>query len=413
MRKKILIVASVVITLSLIGYISLTSITKASDRYNYEHDVLETSTTPYDSTIDDTYNNPSAEYDNNNSINEDADMSDYVEEVQPWSPDNTPDLNPFSITVLVNQEHALPRFYVPENMVVPNILFDISRYDDKKLLRKEAATAIELLFQAAEQRGYTLYGVSGYRSYERQHKIFTTNLVVKGKTHTLKYSAVPGTSEHQTGLAMDVSTKSLGYKLITSFATTPEGIWLAENAHHYGFIVRYSKDKTDITGYAYEPWHIRYVGKGLATYLYEHNLTLEEYYNYTPSDSFNFETAYATILNYKPPVTEVLEEMEEIDELELEEIYEEEPVEEVLPEPEPTVTPIPEKPKKKKKKPVEEITPTPEVTPIEEIPTEVTDQPDNNSSDNPDAPEVTTTPTPDPGSDVNQNVTSTGDTVVQ
>jgi hypothetical protein len=92
------------------------------------------------------------------------------------------------------------------------------------------------------------------------------------------YSAAPGNSEHQTGLAIDVSCKSINFGLTNSFASTPEGLWLKDNCWRFGFILRYPKDKEHITGYAYEPWHIRYVGVPLAYYLYNNNLTLEEYY---------------------------------------------------------------------------------------------------------------------------------------
>ena len=89
--------------------------------------------------------------------------------------------------------------------------------------------------------------------------------------------AYPGQSEHQTGLAMDVSCQSVGFTLEEDFGQTTEGIWLSENAHKFGFIIRYGKDTTNITGYSYEPWHIRYVGKDAAKEIYDLNITLEEY----------------------------------------------------------------------------------------------------------------------------------------
>lgn len=258
-----------------------------------------------------TYIPPSDEYDDNNG-NEDGtnmpidyDNPDYDditnEDSEVWAPATEIDLDPTSITVYVNKEYCLPQDYVPKGMVEPNIIFDIEGNDERKLLRPEAAKAIELLFEAANREGIVLYGISGYRSYDRQKDIFLSNIVKKGKQHTILYSAVPGTSEHQTGLAMDVSAKSINFKLISSFANSIEGRWLANNAHHYGFIVRYAKDKVDITGYAYEPWHIRYVGRNLANYLYDNELTLDEYYNYTPSEGFNFEELYAELINYIPP----------------------------------------------------------------------------------------------------------------
>jgi zinc D-Ala-D-Ala carboxypeptidase len=221
----------------------------------------------------------------------------------PFVPATEMDLDPTSITVFVNKEYALPADFQPENMVTPDIYFHLSYYDDRTLMRKEAANAIEDLFAAAKKDGCSLSGVSGYRSYQRQKKIFINNIITKGKTHTLKYSAVPGTSEHQTGLVMDISSASLGYDLNDNFIDTPEGQWVAKNSYRFGFIVRYPDGKADITGYSYEPWHIRYVGKGLAKYLYENDLTLEEYYNYTPSPDFDFEAVYASLINYKPPVT--------------------------------------------------------------------------------------------------------------
>lgn len=222
---------------------------------------------------------------------------------EPFVPATEIDLDPSSITVFINKEYALPKKYKPDNLVKPDIYFHMSYYDERTLLRSEAASSIEQLFLAANKDGIMLSGVSGYRSYARQYKIFTDNIVVKGKEHTLKYSAVPGTSEHQSGLAMDISCESLDYDLSSAFAETPEGKWVAENAHSYGFIIRYPKGKAKITGYAYEPWHIRYVGKGLATYLYENGLTLEEYYNYTPGKDFDFEAIYADLINYTPSVT--------------------------------------------------------------------------------------------------------------
>lgn len=196
------------------------------------------------------------------------------------------DLNPSSITFFVNKEYGLSSDYVPEELVVPDILFNINYFHEKKLMKKEAADAIECLFQAATEDNITLYAVSGYRSYKRQSEIYQHNLATKGEEHTSQFSAKPGYSEHQTGLSMDVSASCINCRLDDVFAGTAEGKWLAQNAHRFGFIIRYPEDKTDITGYAYEPWHIRYVGKKLATHLYKKDYTLEEYYNYTPNSNF-------------------------------------------------------------------------------------------------------------------------------
>lgn len=197
-----------------------------------------------------------------------------------------PDINttPDSYTILVNKEYALPEDYIPDDLVVPDILFNINYYDSKKLMRQDAATALEKLFQAAENAGLSLYGISGYRSYQRQEEIYNNNVKTKGLEATNLVSAMPGHSEHQTGLAMDVSTSSINNQLEEVFAGTPEGKWLVDNAYLYGYILRYPKNKSSITEYAYEPWHIRYVGIPLATYLHDNDLTLEEYYHYTSGD---------------------------------------------------------------------------------------------------------------------------------
>lgn len=198
----------------------------------------------------------------------------------------TPDTQVGSITQLVNQEFTLPSTYKPDDLVVPDVLFNINHYEEKKLMREEAAAALEELFSNAKKANLSLCAVSGFRSYQRQVDIYNKNLATKGSDFTNKYSAKPGSSEHQTGLTIDVSTASISNSLSEVFEGTPEGKWLAQNAYQCGFILRYPKDKETITGYAYEPWHIRYVGKDLAKHLYENNLALEEYYHYTPSKKF-------------------------------------------------------------------------------------------------------------------------------
>ncbi len=188
------------------------------------------------------------------------------------------DTIPSSKTVLVNRVYLLPSDYIPPNLVVPNVKFSFTYSSDKRKLRKVAADALERLFQAGEKEHVELYGVSGYRSYARQKQIYDKNIATRGQAATDAVSAKPGSSEHQTGLTIDVSARSVNFRLDQSFGDTIEGQWLAKNAHLYGFIIRYPYGKTEITGYSYEPWHIRFVGKTVATYLYENKLTLEEYY---------------------------------------------------------------------------------------------------------------------------------------
>lgn len=181
------------------------------------------------------------------------------------------------ILILVNKERNLPSDYKPRDLVIPNVRFSFEGEDQKKYMRQEAALALEELFKEGEKEEIILYAVSGYRSYARQEVLFNNRVQKDGIEEANKLVARPGQSEHQTGLAMDVSSKSVLLSLDEDFGNTKEGIWLKENAHRFGFIIRYLKDKEDITGYSYEPWHIRYVGKDAAKEIYEKGITLEEY----------------------------------------------------------------------------------------------------------------------------------------
>ena len=127
-------------------------------------------------------------------------------------------------------------------------------------------------FDRCRMEGLSLYGISGYRSYERQSSLY----LKKGNPADL-YLAPPGCSEHQTGLALDVSCPAADFELEEKFSSTPEGIFLEKHAPFYGFILRYPKGKEKVTGYAWEPWHLRYVGRSLALCLSFMRLTLEEY----------------------------------------------------------------------------------------------------------------------------------------
>ncbi|OGX61054.1 MAG: hypothetical protein A2189_00660 [Paenibacillus sp. RIFOXYA1_FULL_44_5] len=181
--------------------------------------------------------------------------------------------------VLVNKQRKLPDGYVPPDLVVPHVPFSFTQMNERKYMRKEAADALEQLFAAAKNDGYQLYGVSGYRSYKTQKSLFDMYVRTQGETEAKRFSAIPGHSEHQTGLAIDVSSSDVHFNLDQSFGNTPEAKWLAEHADEYGFIIRYPQDKEAITGYAYEPWHIRYVGKQLAKEIYTNHLTLEQFFD--------------------------------------------------------------------------------------------------------------------------------------
>ena len=188
------------------------------------------------------------------------------------------DVVPGSYTALVSRDYLLPSTYVPKDLVEISVRFSSNSHDDKRKMRRVASKALSKMFRAAEKKGIILYGVSGYRSYERQKSIYSRNVALHGKKATDSLSAKPGSSEHQTGLTIDVSASSVGCLLTERFGSTKEGRWLAKNAHKYGYIIRYPKGKTKLTGYSYEPWHIRYVGVSYASYLKKNKLTLEELY---------------------------------------------------------------------------------------------------------------------------------------
>lgn len=185
--------------------------------------------------------------------------------------------NPYDVLALINKKHALPGDYVPKDLVFPNVRYPFTEDLPKKQLRKIAADALEELFKAADEAGLELYAQSGYRSYDRQVAIFTSNVEQHGEEAANNFSARPGQSEHQSGLTMDVTSSKVDFSLVIEFGETPEGKWIAEHAHEYGFIIRYLEGKEDITQYQYEPWHLRYVGEKVATEIYEKEITFEEY----------------------------------------------------------------------------------------------------------------------------------------
>ncbi|MFT4413711.1 D-alanyl-D-alanine carboxypeptidase family protein [Fredinandcohnia humi] len=179
--------------------------------------------------------------------------------------------------ILVSKEVGqLAPNYIPDNMVVPNVSFSTGN-PERKFMVKEAAMALEKMFAEAYGSGIILHAQSGYRSYKTQQGIYQSYVNEYGVEEADTFSAKAGQSEHQTGLAMDVTSESVNLQLVQEFGETTEGKWLVQNASRFGFIVRYPKGKESITGYMYEPWHLRYVGVEHAEYMTEHDLTLEEY----------------------------------------------------------------------------------------------------------------------------------------
>ncbi|GIP26048.1 hypothetical protein J23TS9_11780 [Paenibacillus sp. J23TS9] len=186
--------------------------------------------------------------------------------------------NPESTNVLVNKTYRLPAGYVPPDLVYPNVPFTFSEKVDKRKMRKEAATALEKLFAGAKKDGVSLAGVSAYRSESRQTTLYNNYVKRDGVKAADTYSARPGHSEHQTGLTIDVSGSTGKCAAESCFAGTKEAKWLASHAHEYGFIVRYPEGKDSITGYKYEPWHLRYIGTKIAQTVASRSTTLEQYF---------------------------------------------------------------------------------------------------------------------------------------
>ena len=161
--------------------------------------------------------------------------------------------------MIANKTYALPSTYAPRKLV------------------DTFMNAFNSMQAAASTEGISLFVQSGYRSYTTQNTLYNRYVNRDGKTLADTYSARPGYSEHQSGLAADINS------LDQSFINTPEGKWLNNNCYKYGFIIRYPKGKEEQTGYMYEPWHIRYVGTDVATILYNNGdwLSLEEYLGIT------------------------------------------------------------------------------------------------------------------------------------
>jgi len=191
--------------------------------------------------------------------------------------------DPNSIWVVVNKKLALPDGFAPSDLVVPNVILRLDKTSEQMQVRQVIKADIEALFAAAKKDGHSLMLSSGYRSIAYQKSLYDGYVSTQGLASADRSSARPGHSEHQTGLAFDVEPTDKKCELEQCFGDTPEGKWIAEHAANYGFIVRYGKDQEQLTGYEYEPWHMRYVGKNLASELVSTNKTLEQYFNIEPA----------------------------------------------------------------------------------------------------------------------------------
>ena len=174
-------------------------------------------------------------------------------------------------SILVNKYYSLPEKYKPEDLVKASNQY---AYGDNSL-RSEVYDAFKNMFNAAKKENITLIINSGFRTYEYQKGLYDNYKNTKGEEYADGYAARPNLSEHQTGLAIDIITYGANGK---NFDQTDAFKWLSKNAHKYGFILRYPKDKENITGYSYESWHYRYLGQDLATKVKNSGLTYDEYY---------------------------------------------------------------------------------------------------------------------------------------
>lgn len=180
------------------------------------------------------------------------------------------------LLILVNKEHPVDQDYKPDDLV--KIKYYVpDRSETTRYMRAEAAEAFRQMVDKAAEDGVVLKMTTAYRSYDFQKILFDNYVAQEGEEKANTFSAKPGQSEHQTGLAVDVSSPSVDYQLSNDYGKTTEGKWIADQAYRFGFILRFPQGKEDITGYQYEPWHLRYVGLTAAKEIHEEGLTLEEY----------------------------------------------------------------------------------------------------------------------------------------
>ncbi len=180
---------------------------------------------------------------------------------------------------LVNKENFLNENYKPDNLIIPNVGLTKDRSNEQNLVRGDIADDVEAFLEAAKEAGFEIFLSSGYRGYNLQSIFYNNDLKAYG--YESGYVAKQGTSEHQLGLAIDITSHSVNLELTDDFENTPEGKWALDNAYKYGFILRYKAEKEAITGYKYEPWHYRYIGdRTISKLCHDKDLTLEELLQY-------------------------------------------------------------------------------------------------------------------------------------
>ncbi|MBQ3107111.1 MAG: M15 family metallopeptidase [Firmicutes bacterium] len=180
--------------------------------------------------------------------------------------------------MLLNKEHSVDENYKAEDMVmIAEEYCCPDRSASTRYMREEAVVQFQKMLDAGRAEGQVIKMTTAYRSYWFQKTLWDNYVKKDGEAAAARYSARPGTSEHQSGLAVDVSSASVDWYLRNAFGETPEGKWLAEHCAEYGFILRYPVDGEEKTGYMYEPWHVRYVTAPVAKEITEKGLVLEEY----------------------------------------------------------------------------------------------------------------------------------------
>lgn len=194
-----------------------------------------------------------------------------------FAPTPVPTCGPSDLLVLVDKSHALPPEYVPPDLVTVRADIASPGAPIAVQLRKEAADALARMIADARTQGIYLLAQSAYRSYDYQAQVYNNEVQTFGQAKADSESARPGHSEHQLGTAVDFTTRTLQYDLNDSFATTPEGRWLAQHAADYGFVLSYPQGKESVTGYVYEPWHYRYIGVQAAKEFVASGLTLNQW----------------------------------------------------------------------------------------------------------------------------------------
>lgn len=184
---------------------------------------------------------------------------------------------PDSLWVIVNKKRPLPSDYAPADLIDSNIG---GQFENK------TSKAFDELVSAATKEGVNFKLISSYRSYANQQSTYNGYVASNGQAKADTFSARPGHSEHQTGLAADIGNSNGSCDLDVCFGETPGGKWLVAHAHEHGFIIRYPSGKESVTGYQPEPWHIRYVGKELAGELFRSGQTMEEFFNLPPAPTY-------------------------------------------------------------------------------------------------------------------------------